>query len=113
MKNDPLDELKRTTREAAMKSTGAEPVGLLRGQAQCPQCGRVYLPDLGERKRPGMMVQDEFPNPPMPAGYPSEEWRLACKQMSTKREQYLTGICSQSCWELFVGTEETEPEEDE
>lgn len=58
----------------------------LDGKTVCPQCGKAYLPVLGERKNPNMNIQDEFPN--------SKPWQ---------REQLLTGICSDKCWNDYLG----------
>lgn len=45
-------------------------------QTQCPQCGVVYVLE-------------------MPRGQGTAE----------QREQHITGICSTSCWEKFLGPE--------
>jgi len=59
---------------------------------RCPNCGKHYIPDLGERKRYDMNIQQEFPN-----------------ATSIQREQLMTGLCSDQCWQEFLGPE---PEED-
>ena len=53
---------------------------------RCPNCGKEYTPELGERKHPELVIQKEFP--------------LAT---STQREQLITGICSDRCWDEFLG----------
>jgi hypothetical protein len=55
-------------------------------QTQCPACGKVYEPVLGERKRPDLLIQQEFPN-----------------ATDEEREQLITGICSDKCWHEFLG----------
>lgn len=110
---DSPKDLAHKLKEEIMREAGIEPRhDLTPGETQCPACGKAYMPELGERKHPELMIQDEFPDPPMPGG-PAEAWRLACKRMSTLREQYLSGLCSQPCWEQFVGKEETEPYDEE
>ena len=52
----------------------------------CPICGKKYKPVLGERKHLGMMIQDEFPN-----------------ATPTEREQLMTGVCSDGCWDEWFG----------
>ena len=52
----------------------------------CPNCKKEYRPDLGERKYPKMLIQKEFPN-----------------ATPTQREQLITGICSDECWDEFLG----------
>jgi len=55
------------------------------GLTICPQCGKHYLPELTERKN-NMAIQMQFPNAtPM------------------QREQLVTGICSDDCWNKFLG----------
>jgi len=54
----------------------------------CPACGKEYTPIL-KRKKPWLSIQDEFPNAP-----------------SWQREQLLSGICSDKCWDKFLGPEE-------
>jgi hypothetical protein len=52
---------------------------------RCPNCGKEYEPELN-RKHPEMKIQDEFPNAtPM------------------QREQHITGLCSDECWNEFLG----------
>jgi hypothetical protein len=54
----------------------------------CPACKKEYTPIL-TRKHPELLIQQEFPNTPA--------WQ---------REQLLTGICSDKCWNKFLGPEE-------
>jgi hypothetical protein len=56
-------------------------------QMQCPACGKMYEPVLGERKHPEMLIQKEFPD-----------------ATAEQREQLLTGICSNECWEALSRT---------
>lgn len=65
----------------------------------CPQCQKVYVPDLetshpegvtiylGPKPRP--FIQDIFPH-----------------ATSTQREQLQSGFCSDACWEAAFGPEE-------
>ena len=54
------------------------------GEIICPNCRREYKPIL-ERKT-SQAIQDEHPN--------------ATKE---EREQLISGICSDKCWEEFLG----------
>ena len=56
------------------------------GSVTCPNCKKQYFPVLGERKHPDMCIQDEFPN-----AKPFE------------REQLLTALCSDKCWDEYLG----------
>jgi hypothetical protein len=53
----------------------------------CPNCQKHFRPILGERKT-DLCIQDEFPN--------AEPW---------EREQLLTGLCSNRCWNKYLGVE--------
>jgi len=57
-------------------------------KTQCPNCKRIYEPELGERKT-NLNVQKEFPN-----------------ATAIQREQLISGICSDKCWDEFLGTGE-------
>lgn len=50
----------------------------------CPNCKMKYVPTL-ERKT-GALIQDEFPN-----------------ASAIEREQLVSGICSDKCWDVFLG----------
>lgn len=63
----------------------------------CPQCGRVYVPDLASESdfstkfqlwRSGVLIQNVWPS-----ATPAE------------REQLQTGICSDDCWDQYLGME--------
>lgn len=54
----------------------------------CPNCGKVYDTKL-KRKHPNIPVQNEFPN-----------------STSIEREQLITGICSNKCWNEYLGIKE-------
>lgn len=58
---------------------------------QCPNCRKYYEPVL-ERidDRP---IQEQYPN--------SKVW---------EREQLITGLCSDKCWDEFLGVDEEEVE---
>lgn len=51
----------------------------------CPNCKKEYTPKLGERKT-NQPIQNEFPN-----------------ATSEEREQLISGICSNKCWDEFLG----------
>ena len=53
---------------------------------QCPQCGKVYKPILIQAQWDTRLIQDQFPNAPA--------WQ---------REQLITGLCSDACWNKFLG----------
>lgn len=55
---------------------------------KCPNCGRVYEPVLRIPAGDVRMIQDIFPNAP--------GWQ---------REQLISGICSDGCWEEFIGAD--------
>ena len=57
-----------------------------KGETICPMCGKEYKPELGERKRPNVLVQMEFPS--------------ASRE---EREQLITDICSNECWSRYLG----------
>jgi len=56
----------------------------------CPVCKEQYTPVLGERDR--RLIQEQFPN--------AEPW---------EREQLLSGICSQACWDKAFGPDPDDP----
>ena len=58
---------------------------------KCPVCGKVFTPVL--KPRTGRLLQDEFPD--------SEKW---------EREQLISGICSQKCWDNLFADWEDEDE---
>ncbi len=55
---------------------------------QCPNCKEAYEPELGERKHPTKPVQNEFPD-----------------AKPYQREQLITGLCSDNCWNEYLGIE--------
>jgi hypothetical protein len=65
----------------------------------CPSCGNSYIPDL--------MGEDDF-------DIKYKAWRYEGKLIKsvwpnatpTQREQLQTGICSDECWNDFLGGEE-------
>ena len=52
----------------------------------CPNCKKHYTPELGERKHLEMCIQDEFPN-----------------ATPVQREQLVSGLCSDLCWNAYLG----------
>lgn len=54
----------------------------------CPNCEKVYETVL-DRKRPDLCIQLEFPDAP--------RWQ---------REQHLSGLCSDKCWNEYLGVEQ-------
>ncbi len=61
----------------------------------CPNCRKTYEPVLGQRKTPHLLIQNEFPD--------SEPW---------EREQLVTGLCSDRCWDEFLGVPESQRSKD-
>jgi hypothetical protein len=57
----------------------------MRKEVKCPNCGKVYLTAL-DRQHPEKNIQDEFP-----------------KEPAWKREQWLSGLCSDKCWNEYLG----------
>jgi len=55
------------------------------GLTICPNCNKHFKPELGERD-PDMLIQEQFPN--------AIPWQ---------REQLVTGICSDGCFDEFIG----------
>ena len=53
---------------------------------KCPFCGRVYETDLKKPLGDNRLIQDIFPN-----------------ATAIQREQLITGICSDECWDKYVG----------
>lgn len=58
---------------------------------RCPECGKVYRPVLVDRPQvPGkFLVQDRWPT--------AQPW---------EREQLISGICSDRCFDSFLGEED-------
>lgn len=65
-----------------------------KGRTICPECKTHYFPELGERRHPGVTIQQEFPN-----------------ALPWQREQLLSGICSDKCWDNYVGVPDDDAEE--
>jgi hypothetical protein len=55
------------------------------GRTICPSCGKAYIPKLNNAKS-GIPIQQQFP-----------EAKLI------DREQMISGICSNKCWERMTG----------
>lgn len=53
----------------------------------CPNCKREYEPKL-QRKHPELTITDEFP-----------------EASPIEREQLMSGICSDKCWDEWLGIE--------
>jgi hypothetical protein len=67
-------------------------------EVQCPNCGKVYTPELAKDQsfnqkftewQKGTLVQRVWPH-----------------AKPIEREQLQTGICSDDCWNKFLGVEE-------
>lgn len=56
----------------------------MKKQIICPSCGKKYTTEL-ERKD-DRNIQEQYPNEP-----------------SWKREQLISGICSDDCWKKYLG----------
>ncbi len=62
---------------------------------KCPNCGKQYTPVLAldkmgmARWNSGMLIQEAWPH-----------------AKAIEREQLQTGICSDKCWDEFLGAEE-------
>lgn len=56
---------------------------------RCPNCNIEYLTELDRPKGDNRNIQEIFPNAPA--------W---------KREQLISGICSDECWKEFLGEEQ-------
>jgi len=55
------------------------------GKTICPECKKHYRPALGER----------FSDSPIQVQFP--------KSTQVQREQLMTGLCSQKCWNKHLG----------
>lgn len=68
------------------------------GKTICPQCKKHYIPDLKERDiNDGRCIDEIYP-----------------QATATQCEQLITGICSDSCWDEYLGVNEEDEEfEDE
>ena len=55
---------------------------------RCPNCGKVYEPVLKRPQGDDRLIQDIYPD-----AKPFE------------REQLMTGICSDECWDEWLGVE--------
>jgi hypothetical protein len=55
------------------------------GLTVCPECGKAYWPDLGDRD-PAACIQDQFP-----------------KATQEQREQLVSGLCSTVCFGSYLG----------
>lgn len=55
------------------------------GRTICPECGKHYRPDLGDRNT-GEVIQDQFPAATI-----------------EQREQLVTGLCSTVCFRTYLG----------
>jgi len=51
---------------------------------KCPNCGKEYEPEL--KRVDGVAMQVAYPNEP-----------------SWKREQHISGLCSDKCFKQFIG----------
>jgi hypothetical protein len=52
---------------------------------RCPMCRRQYPLPFGPRPNEGRRIQDQFP-----------------KATAAQRETYLTGLCSDDCWNRWL-----------
>lgn len=61
---------------------------------RCPNCQKMYVPDLSfadleKGREKGLLIQDIFP-----------------QATPIQREQLQTGICSDKCWNEYLGGSE-------
>ena len=56
---------------------------------RCPNCGKIYEPELKRPVDDDRNIQEIYPDEPA--------W---------KREQLITGICSNHCWDEYLGMKE-------
>ena len=64
----------------------------------CPQCRKVYVPDL-ERSHPeGVTIYLRPDRPYIQDIFPGST--------ATQREQLKTGYCSDACWDAMMGPQE-------
>lgn len=64
------------------------------GKTICPNCKKAYWPTLGERKHEHLLIQEEFPD-----------------ARPIEREQLLTGLCSDACWNAYLGINDSEKDD--
>ena len=55
-----------------------------KGLIICPCCKKEYLPKL--KRKTNKMIQEEYPN-----------------AKSYEREQLISGLCSDKCWNKYLG----------
>lgn len=68
-------------------------------KTKCPSCKKLYMPDL--QKRPDFKArytQWKFERELIQNVWPDSEGFT-----STQREQLQTGICSDKCWDEWIG----------
>ena len=57
----------------------------------CPNCGKEYITELNRPEWDHRNIQEIFPQAP--------EWQ---------REQLISGICSDKCWNQFLGGDDND-----
>lgn len=67
------------------------------GQVICPVCGSHYTPQLEARTSPGFLEAVRFTGLKLQEAFPDVP--------SIWREQLISGICSDDCWDNFLGPE--------
>lgn len=66
---------------------------------QCPNCGKTYIPDLAKRPDfPARVTQWKVERELVQNVWPESEGFT-----TMQREQLQTGICSDECWEKYLG----------
>ena len=65
-------------------------------ETRCPNCKKIYVPSLERPMGDNRCIQDIYPD--------SQPW---------EREQLLSGICSDKCWDEYIGVEDEEAKLDE
>ena len=55
-----------------------------KGEVRCPNCKKMYKPKL--TRKTDLLIQQEFPT-----------------STAEEREQLISGLCSNKCWNEFLG----------
>ncbi len=83
----PIDLIREMLREQGMGDLLPDP-RQPDGRMKCPNCGKIYMPDLGPNPTPEALRNAKL----------------------IQREQCNTGICSDACWTEYLGPGEPDDE---